>query len=435
MKDLDLISTASGISYYGFGLLIGLVSLFFVAVVPVITAQNSNIKKPTIVLVHGAYADGSSWSKVIPMLQAKGFRVVSVQNPLTSLADDVAATNRVINQQTEPVLLVGHSWAGVVITEAGNNPKVGGLVYVSGLAPDSGQSVVDVTAGFPASVAPVIKDEGGFLSLSEASYMKYFAPDLPIAEQKILAATQVTWFNGCLTDKVTKAAWRDKPSWWVIGTKDRMVNPKMQEKMAANIKAKVTEVPTSHVVLLAAPKTVTNVIITASKKIPLVEPSSVTQSSNVTTPDIKPNPAENIETEKTDFFNPAPVVPLAAPQEQARLIVDAPIPEALAAGRVVIRYKTENLRIAQVFGRTALDVAPRIGHLHITVDDAPWHWLDASGEPLTITGLNPGQHKVLIELVNAAHQTLDYQVVNFEVPKRSLVPTDPKADGFRSAPG
>ncbi|HVE57986.1 MAG TPA: DUF6130 family protein, partial [Pyrinomonadaceae bacterium] len=112
-----------------------------------------------------------------------------------------------------------------------------------------------------------------------------------------------------------------------------------------------------------------------------------------------------------------------------------PIAEALAAGRVVIRYKTENLRIAQVFGRNALDVSPRIGHIHVTVDDAAWHWLDASGEPLTITGLNPGSHKVLIELVNAAHQTLDYQVINFEITNRSLVPTDTKADGFRSAPG
>lgn len=428
MKDLDLISNASDISWYVLGFLLGLVSLFFAAVVPAATAQNSAVKKPVIVLVHGAYADGSSWSKVIPMLQAKGYTVVSVQNPLTSLADDVAATNRVINQQTEPVLLVGHSWAGVVITEAGNNPKVKGLVYVSGIAPDSGQSVVDVTAGFSPSAAPIVKDEGNFLSLSEASYMKYFAPDLPVAEQKILAATQVTWFNGCLTDKITKAAWRDKPSWWVIGTKDQMVNPKLQEKMAANIKAKVTEVPTSHVVLLADPKTVTNVIIAAAEKIPL------TETSGVIAPDAKPDPSDTTEIEKNDFFNPAPVVPLPASQGQARLIVDAPLPEALAVGRVVIRYKTENVRIVQVFGRAALDISPRIGHLHITVDDAPWHWLDASGEPLTITGLSPGSHKVLIELVNAAHQTLDYQAVNFEITKRSLVPTDPKADGFRAAP-
>jgi len=315
----------------------------------------------------------------------------------------------------------------VVITEAGNNPKVKGLVYVSGLAPDSGQSLVDVTTGFPPSVAPVVRDEGGFLSLPEASYMKYFAPDLPIVEQRLLAATQVTWFNGCLTDKVTKAAWHDKPSWWVIGTNDQMVNPKLQEKMATNIKAQVTKMSTSHVVMLVEPKAVTEVIIAASEKI---QPGS----SSGSTSDIKLNPTHNnAEIEKTNF-DPAPVVPLVPPQEPARLIVDSPIAEALAAGRVVIRYKAENLRIAQVFGRNALDVSPRIGHVHVTVDDAPWHWLDASGEPLTITGLNPGSHKVLIELVNAAHQTLDYKIVNFEITTRSLVPTDPKADGFRSAP-
>jgi pimeloyl-ACP methyl ester carboxylesterase len=427
MKNLVLLSTASSVSWYGFALLTAVISLFLAAAITVATGQNPMVKKPTIVLVHGAYADGSSWSKVIPMLQAKGYTVVSVQNPLTSLADDVAATNRVINQQTEPVVLVGHSWAGVVITEAGNNPKVKGLVYVSGLAPDSGQSLVDVAAGFPPSAAPVVKDEGGFLSLSEAAYMKYFAPDLPVVEQKLLAATQVTWFSGCLTDKVTKAAWRDKPSWWVIGKNDQMVNPKLQEKMAANIKAKVTEVTSSHVVLLTNPKTVTDVIVAAADKI---QPGG---ESNVSVSYIKPDQMNNTESEKT-VFDPAPVAQLSSPQGQARLIVDAPIPEALAAGRVVIRYKAENLRIAQVFGRAALDVSPRIGHVHVTVDDAPWHWLDASGEPLTITGLNPGAHKVLIELVNAAHQTLDYQWVKFEVPVRSLVQPDPKAEGFRSAP-
>jgi pimeloyl-ACP methyl ester carboxylesterase len=428
MKNLVLISAGLGVSWYRFGLLTVVISLLLAAAVIVSPAQNTGGNKPTIILVHGAYADGSSWSKVIPMLQAKGYTVVSVQNPLTSLADDVAATNRVINQQTEPVVLVGHSWAGVVITEAGNNPKVKALVYVSGIAPDNGQSLVDVTAGFPPTAAPVVKDEGGFLSLSEASYMKYFAPDLSPAEQRVLAATQVTWFNGCLTDKVTKAAWRDKPSWWVIGKNDQMVNPKLQEKMAANIKAKVTEVTSSHVVLLVDPKTVTNVIVEAADKIKLGLAGSVPVSY------IESNQMSNTEIEKNNFFDAAPVMPLAAPQAAVRLIVDAPIPEALAAGRVVIRYKAENLRIAQVFGRAALDVSPRVGHIHVTVDDAPWHWLDASGEPLTITGLNTGAHKVLIELVNAAHQTLDYQVLKFEVPVRSLVQPDPKADGFRAAP-
>lgn len=140
-----------------------------------------------------------------------------------------------------------------------------------------------------------------------------------------------------------------------------MVNPKLQEKMAANIKAKVTKVPSSHVILFADPKTLTDVIVDASNKI---QPGG---SSSVPVSHVKPNEMDNTEIEKT-VFDPAPVVPLAASQVEARLIVDSPIPEALAAGRVVIRYKAENLRIAQVFGRAALDVSPRIGHLHITVD-------------------------------------------------------------------
>lgn len=130
---------------------------------------------------------------------------------------------------------------------------------------------------------------------------------------------------------------------------------------------------------------------------------------------------------------PAPVVPIGG-EPPARLVVDPPLAGPLALGRVVIQYRTENLRIVPVFGPAALDVSPRVGHIHVTVDDAPWHWLDASGEPLTITGLKPGPHKVLVELVNAVHETLDYKVVTFEVTTRSLVAPDPKADGFRSAP-
>ena len=413
------------------GLIFTVLALFLtVTILATAQAQNVDSKKPAIVLVHGAYADGSSWSKVIQMLQAKGYTVVSVQNPLTSLADDVAATNRVINQQTEPVLLVGHSWAGVVITEAGNNPKVKGLVYVSGIAPDSGQSVVDVTAGFPPSAAPVIKDEGGFLSLSEAAYMKYFAPDLPIAEQKLLAATQVTWFNGCLTDKVTKAAWRDKPSWWVMGENDLMVAPELQAKMAANIKAKVTKVKTSHVAMLADPKAVTDVIIDAATK-KVTSGKSENKLIQTVSAGISPvgvNPATFVSPKSPvilqsgntltaqDVLGAAGVVPLTD-EAPPKIIIDQPLADSLAQGRVVIQYRAENLRIVPVYGPAALDVSPRIGHIHVTVDDGPWRWVDASGEPLIINKLSPGPHKVLIELVNANHQTLDRGVVNFEVPK------------------
>jgi hypothetical protein len=130
---------------------------------------------------------------------------------------------------------------------------------------------------------------------------------------------------------------------------------------------------------------------------------------------------------------PAGIVPITG-EPSAKILIDPPLSDSLAKGRVVIRYRAENVRIEPVYGPPALAVSPRLGHIHVTVDDVPWHWLDASGEPLVITGLTAGPHKVLIELVNAAHQTLDYGVVRFEVPYRSLTPNNPKADGFRAAP-
>jgi pimeloyl-ACP methyl ester carboxylesterase len=378
--------------------------------------------KPAIVLVHGAFADGSSWSKVITLLQAKGYPVVSVQNPLTSLADDVAATNRVLNQQTRPVVLVGHSWAGVVITQAGNNPKVGGLVYVSALAPDSGQAIPDVAAGFPPAPyeKTLIKDEGGFLWLPAATIVQEFAQDLTPAEQGVVAATQVPWHISCITDKVTKAAWRDKPSWWVMGENDRMVAPALQAKMAANIKAKVTKVPTSHVAMLAAPEAVTAVIIEAANKVQSTKPvNSPAAASPATAGQVAqssaPVPANGAAAVRANF-DPPPVVPLAS-QPPARLIVDSPHPESLAVGRVVLRYRAENLRIMPVFGPAALDISPRIGHVHVTVDGGPWRWVDASGEPLIINKLPAGHHKVLIELVDPTHQVIEGKTIEFTVPQ------------------
>lgn len=409
---------------------------------------NDEAVKPNIVLVHGAFADGTSWSKVIALLQARGYHVTSVQNPTTSLADDVAATERVINKQTGQVVLVGHSWAGVVITQAGNNSKVKALVYVDASAPDSGQSITDAAAGVPAEpgAGAAIKDENNFLLLPDAAVAQYFAQDLSPAEQGIIAATQTPWAVGCLSDKVTHAAWRNKPSWWVIGEFDRMIAPKLQEKMAATIKARVTKVKTGHLAMLKEPKAVTDVIIAAADAVQAGNfgtgvslPNGGAVADVSFSPDKVAPPASQhrertaIEPTASDIRGPAPLVPLAG-EPPVKIIIDPPLVGSLAHGRVVIQYRAENLRIAQVFGKAALDVSPRIGHVHVTVDDAPWHWLDASGEPLTITGLLPGAHKVLIELVNANHQTLDYGVVNFVVPLRSLVAPDPKADGFRSAP-
>lgn len=412
---------------------------------PAETADQSG--KLAIVLVHGAYADGTSWSKVIPLLQAKGYHVISVQNPTTSLADDVTATERVVNQQTGPVVLVGHSWAGVVITQAGNNPKVKALVYVDASAPDSGQSLLDAAAALPSApgAGAGVKDENGFLTLPEAAVRQYFAQDLSYADQGIIYATQTPWGFGCLSDKVTHAAWRDKPSWWVIGEKDHMINPKLQEKMAATLKAKVTKLPTGHLAMFAAPKAVTEVIVAAAAQVQSAKSDGGTAliSADVIPAGLTPvatappSPSASAQTASVptarEVRGPAGVAPLSG-QPPVKLIIDAPLADSLTHGRVVIQYRAENLRIEQVFGPAALDVSPRVGHIHVTVDDAPWHWLDASGEPLTITGLTAGPHKVLIELVNASHQTLDYGVVNFDVPFRFLTPNNPKADGFRSAP-
>jgi pimeloyl-ACP methyl ester carboxylesterase len=408
------------------------------------TATESRNAKPDIVLVHGAYADGTSWSKVIALLQAKGYNVVSVQNPTTSLADDVAATERAINQQNGPVVLVGHSWAGVVITQAGNNPKVQALVYVDAAAPDSGQSILDSLASGPAEpgASAGVKDANDFILLPRSAVEKYFAQDLSPAERGIIWSTQTPWGAGCLTDKVTKAAWHDKPSWWVIGEHDHMISPVTQAKMAATLKAKVTKLPTSHLAMLADPKSVTNVIVEAADKVQTgtsAAPASVAEAvddsglNKSSRSSAAVSAALNGVASARDLRGPAGVVALSN-EPLARLIIDPPLADSLAHGRIVIQYRAENVRIEQDFGTAALKVSPRIGHIHVTVDDAAWHWLDASGEPLVITGLTSGPHKVLIELVNAAHQTLDYGVVAFNVPMRSLTANDPHADGFAKAP-
>ncbi len=176
-----------------------------------------------IVLVHGAWADGSSWSKLIPLLQAKGLHVAAVQNPLSSFADDVATANRMINAQDGPVLLVGHSYGGAVITEAGNNPKVIGLVYVAAFAPDEGESAGGLAQKYP--TAPIFAEvrpiEDGFLVLTPKGVREDFAQDLTADEKDMLIATQVPTHGSVLSVPITTAAWRSKPSWFVVASNDR----------------------------------------------------------------------------------------------------------------------------------------------------------------------------------------------------------------------
>jgi pimeloyl-ACP methyl ester carboxylesterase len=223
----------------------------------------------TVVLVHGAWADGSSWNKVIPLLQAKGVTVLGVQNPLTSLADDVVATQRVIKNAKGPVVLVGHSWAGTVITQAGNDPKVKALVYVAAFANDEGQSGGDLVAAYPKTPAlSTVEDDGqGFLRQTEAGVLENFAPDIPKADAKTLAVTQGPLAASTFGDKVTTAAWKTRPSWYVVSANDRVINPQMERDLAKKLNAKTTVLASSHVSLLSHPAEVAAVIEDAVKTV------------------------------------------------------------------------------------------------------------------------------------------------------------------------
>ena len=239
-----------------------------VAAVPVKAAPTQPVKN--IVLVHGAFADGSSWAKVITILQAKGYNVTAVQNPLTSFADDVAATNRVLALQKGPVILVGHSWAGAVITETGVDPKVAGLVYVAAFGTDSDEIVGDIGKNYPPAptfAAPII-DAQGFMSLSTETIVQHFAWDLPAAEARALAATQGPIATSAFGTKVSNVAWKTKPSWYIVASKDQAIAPDEERFFAKRMKATTTELDTSHVPMLSKPKDVAAVIIDAAAKAP-----------------------------------------------------------------------------------------------------------------------------------------------------------------------
>ena len=231
-------------------------------------ASESKIDSPktTVVLVHGAFADGSGWDKVIPLLQAKGLDVVSVQNPLTSLADDVAATRRVLDAQKGPVVLVGHSWGGVVISEIGIHERVKSLVYVAAFAPSAGQSVVELGKGYPTPPGFnfLVQDKEGFLSLSPEGMARHFAQDLPPSKTSLMAATQGPINARSFDERVTAAAWRTRPSWYVLTQQDHMIDPGLQRAMAEKISAHIVNVPSSHVPQLSKPVQVANAIIDAA---------------------------------------------------------------------------------------------------------------------------------------------------------------------------
>lgn len=234
--------------------------------------QNANSQSGSkgiknVVLVHGAFADGSSWAKVIPLLQAKGYNVVAVQNPLTSFEEDVAATNRAIAAMNGPVLLVAHSYGGVVITEPGNDPKVVGLVYVDALIPNDDQSVSDVIQPYPPSPGnkEFQQDAAGYLSLSFKGINSYFAQDLNAEERKVLYAAQTPWAAKATITKISKAAWKNKPSWCIIGLNDETIPPALTRAEAKMINAKTLELNSSHVPMLSQPNKVAAFIMSAAE--------------------------------------------------------------------------------------------------------------------------------------------------------------------------
>ena len=231
--------------------------------------QRTGAESPVrnVVLVHGAYADGSSYAKVIPLLRARGLRVTAVQNPLTSLADDVAATKRALARQDGPVILVGHSSAGVVITEAGNDPKVVGLVYISAIVPNEGESASESVKGYPPTPggAQQKPDAAGYLTITRQGVEEDFVPDLPPAERDLVFATQGDWNSTFLAEKVTTAAWKTRPSWFVI-VNDRMVPPEYERDAAKRIKATTVTLTSGHVPMLSMPKAVAAVIMDAVTK-------------------------------------------------------------------------------------------------------------------------------------------------------------------------
>ena len=231
---------------------------------PAALAQSAP-KAKNVVLVHGLFADGSSWSEVIPRLQAAGLNVTAVQNPLTTLPEAVDAALRVLARQDGPTVLAGHSFSGMIVTDAGVHPNVSAVVYVAARAPDAGEDYTALAQKFPAPPASAgIVFDGDEGRLSEEAFLHDFAGDLPEAKAKALYAVQWPFQKTLLTGKTTHAAWRSKPSWYAVSTEDRTINPDLERFMAKRMGAKTIEVKASHVSLISQPETIANLILEAA---------------------------------------------------------------------------------------------------------------------------------------------------------------------------
>jgi len=223
------------------------------------------VEAPNVVLVHGAWADGSSWAEVIPCLQAAGLKVTAVQNPLTSLADSVAATRRALAQQDGPTVLAAHSWGGTVISEVGTDPKVTALVYVAARAPDAGEDFVALSGKFPTGpVRAGIQQHDGFTTISEEPFLKSFANGVVPERAKVLYAVQEPTAASLFSERTTVAAWRSKPSWYAVSKLDQTINPDLERFLAKRMNARTVELEAGHLSLVSHPKEITDLILAAA---------------------------------------------------------------------------------------------------------------------------------------------------------------------------
>ncbi len=235
---------------------------------PAIAKQSTDDRVNSVVLVHGGFVDGSGWMDVYKTLTKDGYKVTIVQNPTNSLADDVAVTKRAIAAADGKVILVGHSYGGVVISEAGTDPKVAGLVYIAAFAPDKGESVGSLIANPApgAPVPPILPPKDGYLFLDNAKFADAFAADVLPDLARFMADSQVPWGVEALSGAVTNAAWRVKPSWYLVASEDKMIPPVAQRGMAARAGAQVKEVAGSHAVYVSKPSAVASIIKDASRQ-------------------------------------------------------------------------------------------------------------------------------------------------------------------------